>query len=118
MYHNVNNLQPTLFNKHNFEENKIISKTNKAREEITPNKSIKTPCFVPNTFQDFIEKLNEKSGLWRRKYLIISLSIRKIFFYEKKPSKNLLNKKFILFNFNFKYIMTKVKKMNLLKQTD
>jgi len=46
-----------------------------------------TPNLIPQSFQDYVETLNEKTGLWRRIYMMLFLNLKKIFFFAKKPGK-------------------------------
>jgi hypothetical protein len=61
----------------------------------------KIPTFIPQSFQDYAEKLNEKSGLWRRKYIMLFLKLKRIFFYDKKPGE------YYMFNFYYACLISR-----------
>jgi hypothetical protein len=70
-------------------EDRKINNKNKKKEDNIYYKNVKIPTFIPQSFQDYVEKLSEKSSLWSRKYFMIFLKLKKLYLFDKKPGNNM-----------------------------
>ena len=59
----------------------------KIKSDLSCSKITKLPNFLPQSFQDYVEKLSEKSALWHRKFIMVFLNLRKLIYFDKKPGK-------------------------------